>query len=203
MIMSALLKSLLLFVSLYTAFWRPAVKSPAVKWVLGKDCTLKVNGSTNINKFSCIIPDYPKPDTLTIYGPDQNEPVQITGSMVLDVQSFDCHNLMMTKDLRRTLKQKEFPKIRISFINLSKYPDKGGEAELIKGTVNIELAGVKKRYSINYRTIPSGKAKLTLIGSQTINFSDFDIVPPRRLGGMIKTNDMLSAEFVLKVNILN
>lgn len=203
MIMSALLKSLLLFVSLYTAFWRPAGKSPVVKWVLGKDCTLKVNGSTNINKFSCIIPDYPKPDTLTIYGPDQNESVQITGSMVLDVQSFDCHNQMMTKDLRKTLKQKEFPKIRISFINLSKYPDRGGEAELIKGAVNIELAGIKKKFNINYKTIPNGKAKLTLIGSQTINFSDFDIVPPRKLGGMIKTNDMLSAEFVLKVNILN
>lgn len=201
--MSALLKSLLLLVSLYTSFWRPAIKSPAVKWVLGKDCTLKVNGSTNVNKFSCIIPDYPKPDTLTIYGPDQNEPVKITGSMVLDVQSFDCHNLMMTKDLRKTLKQKEFPKIRISFINLSKYPDRGGEAELIKGAVNIELAGIKKRFDINYRTIPNGKTKLTLIGSQTINFSDFDIVPPRKLGGMIKTNDMLSAEFVLKVNILN
>jgi hypothetical protein len=201
--MSALFKSLLLLISLYTAFWKPAVKSPGVKWVLGKDCTLKVNGSTNINKFSCIIPDYPKPDTLTIYGPDQNESIQIAGSMVLDVQSFDCHNLMMTKDLRKTLKQREFPKIRISFINLSKYPDRGGEAEHIKGAVNIELAGIKKRFNINYRIIPNGKSKLTLIGSQTINFSDFDIVPPRKLGGMIKTNDMLSAEFVLKVNILN
>jgi hypothetical protein len=110
---------------------------------------------------------------------------------------------MMTKDLRKTLKQKEFPKIRISFINLSKYPYGSGEAELIKGAVNIELAGIKKRFNINYRIIPTGKAKLTLIGSQTINFSDFDITPPRKLGGMIKTNDMLSAEFVLKVNILN
>jgi hypothetical protein len=201
--MSALFKSLLLLASLYTTFWTPPVKSSVVKWVLGKDCSLKVNGSTNINKFSCIIPDYPKPDTLTIYGSDQNESIQITGSMVLDVQSFDCHNLMMTKDLRKTLKQKEFPKIRISFINLSKYPYGSGEAELIKGAVNIELAGIKKRFNINYRIIPTGKAKLTLIGSQTINFSDFDITPPRKLGGMIKTNDMLSAEFVLKVNILN
>lgn len=203
MIMSAFLKSLLLLISLYTAFWKPAVKSPAVKWVLGKDCTLKINGSTNVNKFSCIIPDYPKPDTLTIHEPDRNESIKITGSMVLDVLSFDCHNLMMTKDLRKTLKQKEFPKIRISFINLSKYPDRGGEAEHIKGAVNIELAGIKKRFNIDYRIIPNGKSNLTLIGSQTINFSDFDIVPPRKLGGMIKTNDMLNAEFVLKVNILN
>lgn len=123
--------------------------------------------------------------------------------MVLDVQSFDCHNPMMTKDLRKTLKQKEFPKIRISFINLSKYPGASGESEQIKGAVYITLAGIKKRFDINYRVVLTGTTVLTLIGSQTINFSDFNITPPRKLGGMIKTNDMLSAEFVLKVNVLN
>ncbi|HMI02256.1 MAG TPA: YceI family protein [Pedobacter sp.] len=178
-------------------------KSLATKWILSKECTLKVSGSTNISKFSCIIPNYPAADTLFIYKTGQSEQVKITGSMVLHVQSFDCHNPMMTKDLRKTLKQKEFPKIRISFINLSKYPDAGGEEEQIKGVVNIELAGIKKRFDINYRVIPNGTVKLTLIGSQTINFSDFNIIPPRKLGGMIKTNDILSAEFVLKVTILN
>lgn len=123
--------------------------------------------------------------------------------MTLDIQGFDCHNLMMTKDLRKTLKQKEFPKIRINFINLSKYPCASGEAEQVKGIVHIELAGIKKRFDINYRVVPNGTTMLTLIGSQIINFSDFNIIPPRKLGGMIKTNDMLSAEFVLKVTILN
>lgn len=203
MIVISSLKSLILLISFYAALSKPPVKAPAMKWVLGKDCTLKINGSTNINKFSCIIPEYPNPDTLVIYDPDPQESTKITGSMVLDVLSFDCHNLMMTKDLRKTLKQKEFPKIRISFINLSKYPDRGKETEHIRGAVSIELAGIRKRFNIDYRIITTGKSNLTLIGSQTINFSDFNIVPPRKLGGMIKTNDMLSAEFVLKVNVLN
>lgn len=201
--MSAFILSFLTFISISLGTWTPAPKSASIKWILSKACMLKVSGSTNISKFSCIIPDYPKPDTLIIYKTDQNESIKITGSMTLDIQSFDCHNPLMTKDLRKTLKQKEFPKIRISFINLSKYPCTNGEEEQIKGIVNIELAGIIKRFAINYRVIPNGKSMLTLIGSQTIKFSDFNIIPPRKLGGMIKTNDMLSAEFTLKVIVLN
>jgi hypothetical protein len=201
--MNAFILSFLIFISINLGARKHAPKSTSVKWMLSKACTLKVSGSTNVNKFSCIIPDYPKPDTLTVYRTDRNESVKITGSMILEVQNFDCKNSMMTKDLRKTLRQKEYPKIRISFISLSKYPASGVESEQIGGSVYIELAGIKKKFDINYRVIPNGSTILTLIGSQTINFSDFNIIPPRKLGGMIKTNDMLSAEFVLKVNVLN
>lgn len=201
--MNAFIVSFLVFISVSFGVRKHAPKSTSVRWMLSKACTLKVSGSTNVNKFSCIIPDYPKPDTLTVYRTDHNESVKITGSMTLEVQSFDCHNPMMTKDLRKTLRQKEFPQISISFISLSKYPSASGETEPIKGMVYIELAGIKKRFDISYRVVQNGSTMLTLIGSQTINFSDFNIIPPRKLGGMIKTNDMLSAEFVLKVNVLN
>jgi hypothetical protein len=35
--------------------------------VVQKGGTLKVNGSTNINKFSCKISDYSKPDTILVF----------------------------------------------------------------------------------------------------------------------------------------
>ena len=123
--------------------------------------------------------------------------------MVLDVQSFDCHNAIMTKDLRKTLKEKEFPKVTIRFISLSKYPNAGGQQEDIKGSVAISLAGVSKQVEVDYRFIKTGIKTLTLIGTKAVNFSDFEIIPPRKLGGMIKTNNTLDVEFVLKLTILN
>ena len=36
-----------------------------------------------------------------------------------------------------------------------------------------------------------------LIGDRSVNFSDFNITPPRKLGGIIKANDRLDVEFGL------
>ncbi len=173
------------------------------KWVLSKECSLKVNGSTNINKFSCVIANYYTPDTLVFYKEKTSEPVKMAGSMALDVQNFDCHNPIMTNDLRKTLKVKEYPKMIIRFINLSKYPDAGDRQDGVKGVVTIELSGIIKRFDVNYKFIQDGPNALTLIGTKQVNFSDFNITPPRKLGGMIKTNNELNVEFVLKVKILN
>ncbi|MHA4895554.1 YceI family protein [Pedobacter sp. PWIIR3] len=178
-------------------------KGKAVKWALTKNCSLKVNGSTNINKFSCVIPDYTNPDTLAMYSHKGAEEVKISGQMVLPIKSFDCHNVIMTKDLRKTLKAEEFPKLTVTFISLSKYPDPSRGESIISGSVNISIAGITKRFDVAYRCTADGLKNITLIGTKTINFSDFNIIPPRKIGGMIKTNNQLDVEFTLKANILN
>lgn len=174
-----------------------------VKWVLNKDCSLQVNGSTNVNKFSCVIRSYPKADTLEVYKTSANESVRITGAMNLDVNAFDCHNPIMTKDLRKTLKSDKFPNLVVKFISLSKFPSASAQQTLVKGAVTISLAGVTKQFNVDYRCISGASNALMLIGNKKINFSDFNIIPPRKLGGMIKTNDELSVEFVLKMTQLN
>lgn len=179
------------------------VAAEPVKWVLNKQCTLKVNGSTNINKFSCIIPEYPKPDTLFFYKDSKEEAVRVSGSMALNVEHFDCHNALMTTDLRKTLKAKVYPKIIIKFLSLSKYPDPAAKSGAITGTVTIELAGEIKRFEVDYKYIMNGGQNLQLVGTKQVNFSDFNINPPRKLGGMIKTNNELNVEFILNVKILN
>ncbi|MGY4386118.1 hypothetical protein ACVWYN_003168 [Pedobacter sp. UYP24] len=178
-------------------------KVKPVRWVLTKNCSLKVNGSTNINKFSCFIPEYIYPDTLIMYAHKGREEVKISGQMILDIKSFDCHNVIMTKDLRKTLKADVFPKLIITFTSLSKYPDLAKGESTISGIVNISIGGVNKRFEVAYLCNPDGLKSISLIGKKTVNFSDFNIIPPRKLGGMIKTNNMLDVEFILKAAILN
>jgi len=123
--------------------------------------------------------------------------------MILDVNAFDCHNPIMTKDLRKTLKVAKFPKLTIKFISLNEYPGISEKENIIKGVVAISIAGVTKRFPIDYKCTPAGSSSITLVGNKQINFSDFDIVPPRKLGGMIQTNDALAVEFILKMTKLN
>ena len=188
-------------------FWpvfsfRSATLNPE-KWILTKECTLKVHGSTNVNKFSCVIPAYTQPDTLLFYRGNKNELMKLTGAMALEVGNFDCRNAMMTSDLRKTLKAKVYPKIIIRFLNLSRYPNSAVNEDAIKGAVTIELAGVVKRCEVDYKCTTNGDKDLRLIGIKQVNFSDFNLQPPRKLGGMIKTNNELNVEFMLNLKILN
>jgi hypothetical protein len=189
-----------LLLVLLSAFTLQTSKSLVTQLVITKGASLNVAGSTNINKFSCSIANYDKPDTLKLYKYN-TEPVKISGELQLDVQAFDCHNVIMTSDLRKTLKAKEFPKLIIHFINLSKYPDFNHLSD-VKGMVTIELAGTSKLFEVNYKFIPDGARAVTLLGSRDVKFSDFNLTPPRKIGGMIQTNNDLKVEFNLRLKIL-
>jgi len=139
---------------LLTSFISPRHMNPASetkKWVISQNSNLRVNGSTNVNKFTCEILAYDQTDTLTINKSKGDKEIVLSGSISLKVQSFDCHNSIMTHDLQKTLKEKQFPCLHISFLSLSKLPELSARAEPITGKVDIEIAGTRKRFDINYR----------------------------------------------------
>jgi 3D (Asp-Asp-Asp) domain-containing protein len=175
---------------------------PAVtRWVITNGCSLKVDGSTNVNNFSCVIANYNRPDTILVVKGGKPH-VQLNGSINLDVQQFDCFNPVMTADLRKTLKSKEFPKLTIRFVSINKYPETGTRQAFTKGLVHIELAGVSKQFEVAYKVVAADKGVLHLVGSQQVQFSDFHITPPRKLGGMIKTNNELAVVFDLRIKVI-
>ena len=176
-------------------------KRSVTKWVIINGCSLKVDGSTNVNNFSCAITNYSNPDTILVYK-NNNQPAQLNGSIGLDVQKFDCHNPVMTADLRKTLKTKEFPKLIVRFLSISKYPDAASKQEITRGNVMIELAGVAKPFEVDYKIVAADKSYISMVGSRKVGFSDFNITPPRKLGGMIRTDNLLSVEFNLKMKVL-
>jgi hypothetical protein len=130
-------------------------------------------------------------------------PVLLSGNIQLDVQNFDCHNGIMTADLRKTLKAKEYPKLVIRFLNITRYPDANARQSITKGAVFIELAGVSKRFDVDYKVVSADNNYINLVGSRVVNFSDFNISPPRKLGGMIRTRNELSVEFNLRIKVIN
>lgn len=174
-----------------------------IKWVINKSCSLKVAGSTNINKFNCEISNYYQPDTLSIYKTINTDAVKILGKVELAVDNFDCHNPVMTADLRKTLKEKTFPYLTINFLSLNRYPDFKQKSGEVKGRVNIALAGVNKIVDVDYKLTANSVNSFTLLGTKRVNFSDFKIIPPRKLGGMIETNNELDIMFSLQLKVLD
>jgi hypothetical protein len=175
----------------------------AKKWVISENSNLHVNGSTNINKFSCEIPSYDQTDTLTITKAKSNKEVLLSGCIRLKVQAFDCHNVIMTHDLRKTLKESQYPVLHIYFLSLNRIPVLSSQPETVTGLVDIEIAGVRKRFEVNYQISVDPQNVIHLIGTRQVNFTDFKLVPPRKLGGMIRTNDQLGVDFHLRMSVVN
>ncbi len=169
------------------------------KWLISETSSMSVNGSTNINKFSCDIPNCDQ-DTLTVWKSDKG--IRLSGSINPNVLSFDCHKAMMTHDLRKTLKAKKYPKLHIQFLSLNELPELSGRPISISGQVEIEIAGIKKLYEIDYSISVDNDKMIHLLGSRDLNFSDFELTPPRKLGGMIKAKDQLIVAFNLNMKTI-
>ncbi len=175
------------------------------KWVLVHGSSLKIDGSTNVNHFTCEISNYSEPDTLTVHknSNHKDQSLPFKGVLTLDVMNFNCHNAMMTKDLRKTLKEKEFPRFHIRFSSISSLPQLKAAQEAITGVVEIELAGVIKQFNVNYQLSLDAHNTIHLVGKRAVTFSDFNLQPPRKLGGMIQAKDKLDVEFHLLMKEIN
>lgn len=172
-----------------------------MKWVLVENGSLSVGGSTNVNKFNCDISNYTNHDTIVLNKTNSN--IILRGDVNLEINTFDCHHLLMTKDLRKTLKAKEFPQLKITFLTLNKYPNFKVSSDIITGWVEIQLAGVTKKFEVTYKFSMGSDKVIRMVGNKVVNFTDFNLVPPRKVGGMIKTNDALNIEFRLNFKELD
>ena len=192
---------LYLFIIL-TGFNMQNDNSAAVKWVVMSGGSLKVDGSTNVNQFSCAITNYSKPDTIQVTR-GNNLPVKLNGAIRLDVKNFDCRNKPMTDELRKILKAKEHPKLMIKFVSVNQYPEANSKNKTINGIVFIELAGVTKKYEVHYKVISADDTHIHLVGTRDVLFTEFNITPPKKLGGMIRTNDKLEVEFNVRMKVID
>src|SRR5688500_10053845 len=99
------------------------MSTPSIKWAVEKNSTLRVEGESNVNTFRCDIQGYYQRDTIICFDNGQlNNPVQLKGSLRIDIFKFDCHNKLITNDLRKTLKADDHPRLVIRFLSLERVP---------------------------------------------------------------------------------
>ena len=79
-------------------------------WIVSSASTLKVDGKTNINNFSCMVASYGK-STDQLVCEKSIDGCKVTSHLTIAIALFDCHNRMMTKDLQKTLKSQQFPEM--------------------------------------------------------------------------------------------
>lgn len=188
------MKTFFLILTLTLISFRPNEKESANAWVVEKNSTLAIDGSSNINKFTCDIKEYMKIDTLRSLNDAQRKKfVFINSSLSIDIKRFDCHHKFITADFRKMLKAETYPDLRIHFVSLDEFH----EAGIVKGMVDIELAGRRKRMEVIYKCAHFGANQLRLQGDKLMKFSDFQLEPPKKIGGLIRINEEINVHFNL------
>lgn len=172
----------------------------AERWVILKSSKLTIEGRSNINSFRCDIAEYLRSDTIYLFRDDQStNPIPVRGGLSIEIKGFDCHQKYITNDLRKTLRADAQPNLRIDLLNIGRY---NGNADNIKGWVNISLAGVTKKTEIDYRVRSGDPYTLQLDGARTLRFSDFGLKPPHKLAGLIKVEEELQVSFHLVLQLV-
>ena len=177
-------------------------KNPILgSWVVEKASYLGIDGSSNINEFTCDIQEYLKMDTLRgMTDRDKGKYLFTTNShLSVDIRRFDCHQKYITSDFRKMLKAEQYPCIVIRFLTLDEFRN----GAVVKGQVIVELAGKKKVMDIAYNCSELTPDRVKLQGSKVMKFSDFDLVAPRKIGGLIRINEEIKVNFNLYFRKLN
>lgn len=140
---------------------------------------------------------YLQADTLRWIRDDKAKKLWFRNSAVnIDVSQFDCHHKFITSDLRKTLKANQYPYLRIHFLSIDDLTWVQ-EGQLVRGQVNIELAGAVKKFDMEYKVIHEQGNRFRLRGSRQMNFSDFNLAPSSKLAGLIRINQHIKVNFEL------
>ena len=180
----------------YTLYSANPVKT---KWLVEKTSTISIAGSTNVNRFCCQVNEYAGPDTITL----NPAGLSFLGTMSVNIEDFDCNNRKMTGEFKKTLKYHEYPRLKIQFISLERMPSFGIAAESVKGYVEVELAGICRKFEVTYSACRTNKENVEIVGYRVFGFSDFGLVPPHKMGGLIRVNDKLDVQFRLHLHQIN
>jgi hypothetical protein len=196
-----LIFNVLFFTSLtFSSFYHIGEDQKQEIWLVKSNSSLKVDGKTNINSFNCVVPAYGKLDTLICYRPSAtSDHCKVHSKLVIEIENFDCHHKIMTKDLQKTLKSHTYPTMIIDIKSFSRILSAVTHSSVITGKADITLAGVVKNYTIDFSYRHLGTDQIELIGTRAILFSDFGLKPPSKLGGTIKVKDKLDVEFKLQL----
>lgn len=165
-------------------------------WTVTTASYLEINGTTNISNFQCDSPYYIGSDMIREVWNSDLETWEITGTLLINIDEFNCQNRMMTNDFKTTLKSHIYPEIEIKFLNLKKRKVDETQSKA-EGWVEITLAGKSMKYFLTIDLTSISNQHIVFSGQHDFHFSDFDMVPPQKGFGLVRVSDEISVGFKL------
>jgi hypothetical protein len=183
-----------------TTGWAPNHISQQV-WVVQPESSIRIHGSTSVNRFICRLEAIPQNDTLSFHEGTRPGHLMFQRSTVrVPLAPFTCPNRMIKRDFMETLRAAMYPHITLNFHDLQLHPSPARWAyEPVHGTVDIGIAQVTRTYYLRFDLEIYGRQSIVLSGRQVLRLSDFKLQPPSKIMGLINLADEVEVEFVLRL----
>lgn len=182
---------------LFHFFFKPASGPVEEKWIIDRNSVFTIEGKSNVAPFRCQTSQYLNRDTIVMLrNENPHTAFSFRGGLKVLIRWFDCEQTVMTREMWRTLKEKERPEMKINLVNVGRFTKNG---QKVLGLVDIELAGVTRRFEILFEVNTAVPQNLCFSGIRQLSFSDFNLKPPNKLAGLIKVEENLIVRF--KINM--
>lgn len=155
-----------------------------------------VYGSTNVNTFT-----FKYTESISI-----NKPVHVNKvngilrlsdcNIDLKVRAFDSGNGLMNKDFRTMMNEEENPFITVELLSITPDWKEDGGWKNGKVDIEVEINERKNRYTVKCTVENPGS--LLIHGQQKMMLTDFDLVPPTRMMGMVKVSEVVELNLALR-----
>jgi hypothetical protein len=159
--------------------------------------SVTISGSTNVNKFKCVINKYSGKDTLLLTAERGKGAYFKRGIAKLEASLFDCEKNVITKDFAETIQAKNYPYITINFISLERVPEFAETEEPFRGKFTITLGNVAVPAGVRCRIVKDKNNLIHLRGWHLFKFSDFNLEAPTKMMGLVKVDELITVDFHL------
>ncbi len=166
-----------------------------------KAAELKIGGKTNISDFNCNLRKTNINDTLSrrhskAEGPEIFEGLQL----FFEVTDFTCDLALMTRDFQHLLQSEKYPRIILTIDDLQyNNPLPGQTSGAVTAFVQLTIADEKRGEKIEQASIHKFRKNTILSGTHHILMTAFDIIPPTKLFGTVRTEDLLEIQFNIQL----
>jgi len=155
-----------------------------------------VNGSTNVNQFT-----FKYTEKISIEKPvhviRDNHKLKISGGLLdLKVKAFDSGNGLMNGDFRKMMNEPDNPFLQVELVTI--IPFWRTEEQWIDGDVEIHIIinDISKLLTVKCKI--ENPESILIYGKQSLRLTEFGLVAPTRMMGMVKVRDVVDFDFALR-----
>lgn len=163
---------------------------------------ISIAGSSNVNNFECFSSSNFTRGNIMVNASEAGNAIAFyNAQMAIEIESFDCKNPMLNKDMYKALGAKENPNILIELLDAEfmQSSTQNSHSGNLHVSIAITINGKCQTYTLPINWVRVSGTNFKFVGSHDVNMTDFDIKPPSPAFGLIKVNELISINFNLMV----
>lgn len=168
-----------------------------ITYTVSKKSWTALSGTTNVNSFECLSQNGISSGVILTYSDPGDKKINFSDAQLLmEVNSFDCKNPLITRDMYKALGGDMNSGIDIELIdaNLEDGSLSSAEGAFIANAM-ITINGKSNMVELMIDWHRSELMEYHFEGKADLAMSDFGITPPEPALGMVKVNDEITVQF--------